>query len=238
LILLARGRVERRALEHALEAQRAAGHGRIGDWLQQLSSVSERDVTAALSQQWGCPMFSLAKPPDPGAMALVPLPLLEEFDMVPVRYDVRRGTLFLAFGGTVAHAAMLAIESMLDCRVHPCVAESSRVRALHEQLRQRAVPGTYVFPTASDAAEMARVALSYGRRLEARAVRTAKLRSLVWIRLERAAKFTDLLFRFPEVPGRGMARSGPRPLKLESAGADNREGYGNHHAKSADSHRG
>jgi hypothetical protein len=232
LILLGRGLVGRDELEAALAAQRSAGYGMIGEWLERLHGLGEREITNALGQQWGCPVYALATAPDSETMALIPLPLLEEFAMVPVRYDAPRKALWLAFAGAVAHAAMLAIESMLDCRVHPCMADGSWVRAVHDEMAQRAARNSYVFSTVSDAAEMTRVTLSFARRLAAQGLRTARLRSLVWIRLQQGQKRTDLLFR-------SAALSGARlPLKVERVGADKRQGYGNHYAKAANSHRG
>ena len=46
-------------LRAALAAQRAAGSGRLGNWLVRQQSVSEELVTRALGLQWGCPVLGM-----------------------------------------------------------------------------------------------------------------------------------------------------------------------------------
>ena len=46
-------------LRRALEAQKAAGGGRLGHWLVRQQGVSEQLVTRALGLQWSCPVLGL-----------------------------------------------------------------------------------------------------------------------------------------------------------------------------------
>jgi len=57
LVLLSRQQLTPEQLRAALAAQRAAGRGRIGEWLQALGFASEQQVTAALARQWSCPVL-------------------------------------------------------------------------------------------------------------------------------------------------------------------------------------
>jgi hypothetical protein len=57
LVLLSRQQLTAEQLRAALTAQRIAGRGRIGEWLQALGFASEQQVTAALARQWSCPVL-------------------------------------------------------------------------------------------------------------------------------------------------------------------------------------
>ena len=57
LLLLSRQQLTVEQLRAALQAQRTAGRGRIGEWLQTFGFASEQQVTAALARQWSCPVL-------------------------------------------------------------------------------------------------------------------------------------------------------------------------------------
>jgi hypothetical protein len=57
LLLLSHQQLTADQLRAALAAQRTAGRGRIGEWLQVLGFASEQQVTAALARQWSCPVL-------------------------------------------------------------------------------------------------------------------------------------------------------------------------------------
>jgi len=57
LVLLSREQLTAEQLRTGLEAQRSAGRGKIGEWLQTLGFASEQQVTCALARQWACPVW-------------------------------------------------------------------------------------------------------------------------------------------------------------------------------------
>src|SRR5271163_2406850 len=78
LLLVDRGAISPAQLREAIRLQREAGHGRIGDWLQQTANLSAQQLTAALGQQWGCPVFPLEQQAVSVARSdLIPLSLLK-----------------------------------------------------------------------------------------------------------------------------------------------------------------
>jgi len=58
---------------------------------------------------------------EPGS---IPLPILEAFQMLPINYVASTNTLYLAFGERVDHAALYAIERVLDCRTQPALLDA------------------------------------------------------------------------------------------------------------------
>jgi hypothetical protein len=57
LVLLSRQELTAEQLQAGLAAQRSAGRGKIGEWLQTLGFASEQQVTSALARQWSCPVW-------------------------------------------------------------------------------------------------------------------------------------------------------------------------------------
>ncbi len=193
LLMVARGKLTHFELRAALEAQRRARYGRIGDWFEKLGFATEQDVTAALALQWGCPLvssFDLAVVDLPGS---IPLPILEAFQMLPANYVAATNTLYLAFGERVDHAALYAIERTLGCRTQACVAGRKRVARQLESLRQSSRPADVEFVT-RDLSEMARITSSYVNRLSPQEVHLSRLGHFIWLRLKAGSAATNVVF--------------------------------------------
>jgi hypothetical protein len=195
LLMVARGKLTYIEVLAALEAQRRARYGKIGDWIEKLGFATEQDVTSALALQWGCPV---ASSPDPAAIetaSRIPLALLEAFHMVPLNYAPSTNTLYLAFGERVDHAALYAIEKILDCHTQPCVAPGKTIERHLDHLRQQPRPSDVEFGPMSDFAEMSRISSSYIARLSPDEVRLSRVGHFIWLRLKVRASATNLLFR-------------------------------------------
>jgi hypothetical protein len=186
LLMLSRQQLSSEQLRNALEAQRQAGGGRIGEWLQQLGFASELEVTAALARQWGCPLLrgdaaNLFADHCPE----IPLPLLESFQMIPVEFGKAARTLLVGFSGGVDHSALYAIERMLGYHTEPCLVTASKLRQGLLALRGSRISDDVVFDRVEDS-ECARIIGSYAAKLAARDIRLAGCGKHVWARFERA----------------------------------------------------
>jgi len=116
LVLLDQGLLTQFQLRQALDAQRIAGHGRIGDWLGEICGVSSDKITRALAAQWNRPVLSgvgfVAE-----QMALVmPERLRASLRMLPVRVAAGK-ILYVAFEEEVDAAAVAALERMTGLQV-------------------------------------------------------------------------------------------------------------------------
>lgn len=212
LLMVARGKLTYLEVRAALEAQRRARYGKIGEWIEKLGFATEQEVTSALALQWGCPVASSFDPstiPCPGD---IPLSILEAFQMLPLNYAASTGTLYLAFGERVDHAALYAIEKILGCRTQPCVAGRKSIARQLEAMRQLPRPSDAEFGPMNDFAEMARIAASYTTRLTPEQVRLSRIGRFIWLRLDartairsKARSYaTNLVFRLPT--------DSPRPI--------------------------
>jgi hypothetical protein len=184
LLMVARGKLTYLEVRAALEAQRRARYGKIGEWIEKLGFATEQEVTTALALQWGCPVASSFDPSTIQSPGSIPLPILEAFQMLPVNYVTATNTLYLAFGERVDHAALYAIERILDCRTQPCVAERKSIARKLEALRQLSRPSDVEFGPMNNLAEMARIAASYTARLSPEQVRICRIGRFIWLRLD------------------------------------------------------
>ena len=214
LLMVARGKLSYTEVRAALEAQRRARYGKIGEWIEKLGFATEQEVTSALALQWGCPVATSFDPSAIQSPGSIPLPILEAFQMLPFNYAAVTNTLYLAFGERVDHAALYAIEKILDCRTQPCVAGRKSIARQLDSMRQLPRPCEVEFGPMNDLAEMARIASSYTARLSPEQVRLSRVGRFIWLRLDvnRDARpnarsrirpnTTSLVFRLPtDSPG-------------------------------------
>jgi hypothetical protein len=204
LLLVSRDELSGDKLRTALEAQRAAGHGRIGEWLQALGFASEPQITAAMARQWSCPVLRTDSTAfRPGRAPRIPSALLQSFSMFPVDYVEATGTLHMAFSEGIDYSALHAIEQMLGCRTNPCLALPSRLRPHLEALAVARDEDEVVFDRVEDVAESARIVRSYAARVSATEIRLTSCGDQLWIRLLRPSARTssgrplDLLLQTP-----------------------------------------
>jgi hypothetical protein len=159
-------------------------YGKIGEWIEKLGFATEQEVTTALALQWGCPVASSFDPSTIQSPGSIPLPILEAFQMLPLNYVAATNTLYLAFGERVDHAALYAIERILDCRTQPCVAGRKSIARKLEAMRQLPRPSDVEFGPMNNLAEMARIAASYTARLSPEQVRLCRIGRFIWLRLD------------------------------------------------------
>jgi hypothetical protein len=193
LLMLELGYVSEEQLRTALEMQIRERRGRIGEWLQVLHFVTERQVLAALGVQWACPLLSLRQAPDPACSSILPMPLLRSLHLVPVRFMSATRLLYVALCVRVNYRVLAAVEQMVECRAIPCLVGD---RKMDEWLRQgqNFEHDVQVFDRSSGPAEMARITASYVAKLSAEEVRIVRCGPYVWARLNVGSCATDLLF--------------------------------------------
>lgn len=199
LLLLSRQQLSSEQLRSALEAQRHAGGGKIGEWLQQLGFATELDITAALARQWGCPLLhGEAANLLTDHCSAIPLPLLETFQMMPVELVESNRTLLVAFSGGVDHTALYAIERMLGYHTVPCLVTGSRLRQGLLGLAGIRVSDDVVFERVEDS-ECAHIIGSYATKLAVRDIRLARCGKHTWARFERTeGRALNIVLTAPE----------------------------------------
>lgn len=196
LLLLSRGTINDEQLKRALLLQRQKGSGKIGKFLREIRAATEQDITEGLAAQWGCPVYPLGKGREfLECAALLPLTLLEAGRMLPVHYLRLQKTLYMAFVEGVDRTALYAVEQMLKLRTVPCIVSESDLMGAFESFRSLAGAPTAVFESSTGPVEMARTTRSYAWQVGARDVWVARSGRFIWIRMQTAQEYKDILFQ-------------------------------------------
>lgn len=187
LVMLAQGWITQEQLRKALDAQRAHGTGRIGDWLVAECGVGAERVTRGLSVQWNCPVLT-TEGFSPKEMALVmPRVFVEEFGMVPLRVAGAR-ILYLGFQDRMDASVALGVEQVTELRVEcGLVGETQFAAARQSLLACDGVPVKQEAVTSSDA--MAARITAVLEQKQPVAARLVRVHGYFWLRmwLEQAA---------------------------------------------------
>jgi len=181
LVLLAHGWVTHTKLQRALEAQRANGCGRIGEWLIAESGVSAEEVTRGLSAQWNCPVLTLdGFSPQTTALAL-PRVLIEEYGALPLRVAGGK-VLYVGFRDQLDAASSFAIEQMSGLKTESGVMGEANFRRAQERLLDSRFPEVSIAEEADRDTLSESVAAMIGQ-TRPTASRLLKLHRYYWLRI-------------------------------------------------------
>jgi len=222
---LSRGRLTNHQLRLALDAQKANGGGRIGEWLLTLGFATEQEITSALGLQWACPVLASSAIKDLAAARMLPYRLLESFRMCPIQYVEATRTLYMSFSERIDHTALYAIQQMLGCLTEPSVVSPRTMDSLLDRVGRERGPGDLLFESSRDPFEMAQIACGYVLKFGAENVRIVACGKYLWARLQAGQEYANLLFRLPPAAF-GRPSSSPLttfptslPARVHAAGA-------------------
>jgi hypothetical protein len=181
LAMLEQGWITSAQLRGALEAQRAAGGGRLGQWLVRQQGVSEHLVTRALGLQWSCPVLGMELHDAEGLTALLPRLFVDAFGVLPLRVAAGK-ILYLGFEARLDPVVALAVERMTGLRVESGLVQESQFRPAHLRMLNARFPAVELIEASSEQA----LAQVLTRRVEcARPVesRLVRMHDCLWLRI-------------------------------------------------------
>lgn len=181
LVMLEQGWISSEQLRRALDAQKAAGQGRLGSWLVRLDAVSEALITRGLSLQWNCPVLRLDLH-DPAAMTVtLPRLFVEAFSALPVRVAAGR-ILYLGFQDRLDPVVALGVERMLGLRVEAGVVEEKSFQSAHDRLLVAKFPPTELIEADTETSMIQALGklIEKARPVEAKLVR---VHDCLWLRM-------------------------------------------------------
>jgi len=148
--MLEQGWISPEQLRKAVDAQRAAGVGRLGEWLVTGQGVAETLVTRALSLQWNCPVLNLNRHEPEKIAAALPRLFVEAFAALPLR--VAAGSiLYCGFEDRLDPVLALAVQRMSGLRVESGLVRGSLFQEAHQRLLHATFPSAELISTVSDA---------------------------------------------------------------------------------------
>lgn len=181
LTMLEQGWITQRELRAALAAQKAAGCGRLGEWLVRHESVSEEQVTRALGLQWGCPVLGMEFHNPNGLTALMPRLFIDAFGALPLRVAAGK-ILYLGFEDRLDPALALAVERITGLRVECGLVQQSHFRPAHAQMLEARFPSVELIEAVTEPALAAAFAHAI-ERLHPVEARLARVHDCFWLRM-------------------------------------------------------
>jgi hypothetical protein len=181
LVMLEQGWISQDQLRRALDAQKAAGTGRLGHWLVRQRSVSEEMVTRALGLQWSCPVLALESQDAAAMTAVMPRLFVDAFGVLPLRVSAGR-ILYLGFEESLDPILALAISRMTGLHVESGVVRESHFRSVHARMLKASFPPVELVEAASQAAAAYALARSVERARPV-ASRLVRIHDCLWLRM-------------------------------------------------------
>lgn len=181
LVMLEQGWITADQLRQALDAQRSAGQGKLGQWLVRQQGIPEQLVTRALSLQWSCAVLPLEQH-DPEAMApILPRLFVEAFGVLPIR--VAAGAiLYLGFEERPDPVVALALERMAGLRVEPGLVPESLFRSAHKRMLNAVFPPTELLEAVSES-PLVRALTRAVERVKPIEARLVRVHDCLWLRM-------------------------------------------------------
>jgi Type II secretion system (T2SS), protein E, N-terminal domain len=181
LVMLEQGWISSDQLRQALDAQRTAGQGKLGQWLVRLHGVSEHLVARALSLQWSCAVLPLEQH-DPEAIApALPRLFVDAFGALPIR--VAAGAiLYLGFEERPDPVVSLALERMSGLRVEAGLVPESLFQSAHERMLRAAYPPVELLEAASES-PLIRVLARAIERVKPVQAKLVRIHDCLWLRM-------------------------------------------------------
>jgi hypothetical protein len=139
LVMLEQGWITSSQLRQALDAQKLAGAGRLGQWLVRQQGVPEQLVTRALGLQWSCPVLPLEFHDAEGLTGLVPRLFVDAFGALPLRVAAGK-LLYLGFEDRLDPVLALAVERITGLRVESGLVQGSLFRPAHTRMLNAKFP--------------------------------------------------------------------------------------------------
>ncbi len=183
LVMLEQGWITAGQLRQALDAQRVAGGGRLGQWLVRKQGVSEQLVTRALGLQWSCPVLPLEFHDAEALTVLLPRLFVDAFGALPLRVAAGR-LLYLGFEDRLDPVVALGVERMSGLRVESGLVQESLFAPAHARMLKAKFPPVELIEASSEPAAANALARSVerARPVESRLVR---VHDCLWLRMWR-----------------------------------------------------
>ena len=181
LVMYKEGWITSTQLHQALDAQKVAGAGRLGQWLVRQQGVSEQLVTRALGLQWSCPVLPLEFHDAEALTGLVPRLFLDAFGALPLRVAAGK-LLYLGFADRLDPVLALAVERMSGLRVESGLVAESLFGPAHSRMLNAKFPPVELIEAGSEPALVYVLAKSIE---QARPVasRLVRVHDCLWLRM-------------------------------------------------------
>jgi len=181
LVMLEQGWITSGQLRGALDAQKQAGGGRLGNWLVHNQGISEQLVTRALGLQWSAPVMPLEFHDAEALTVLMPRLFVDAFGALPLRVAAGK-IIYLGFEDRLDPVVALALERMSGLRTECGLVRSTQFQAAHSRMLKQNFPAVELVEAASEPAAVLVIskAIERVKPVESRLVR---VHDCLWLRM-------------------------------------------------------
>lgn len=190
LLMMQKGWITQQQLRAAVDAQKAAGGGRIGHWLMRQNSVNEQMIARAIALQWACPVLGMEFHDAEGLTPVVPRLFVDAFGALPLRVAAGK-ILYLGYEDRLDPVLALAVERMTGLRVESGIVLESDFRPSHTRLLSARFPSVELLEAASEPVLVQAIAkrLERAKPVDAKLVR---VHDCLWLRMWRRSQQTPV----------------------------------------------
>jgi len=185
LVMMEQGWITAGQLKLALEAQKAAGGGRIGQFLFGQQGVDELLVARALSLQWSCPVLPVDFHDPEAASALMPRLFVDAFGALPLRVAAGK-LLYLGFEERLDLELALALERITGLRVECGLVVGSEFRQAQARMLNAVYPPVELLEASSEPALVRALARAV-ERVRPHESRLVRVHDCLWLRMWKKA---------------------------------------------------
>ena len=193
LLMISRGYMTAEQLRVASEQSRWRGED-LEITLIQLGMVTEKQLAAARSAQWGYPVLA-QEHIGRIVQSDIPPSILQSCAAVPLHYSPAAKRVLIGFVYRIEHSLLKSVEQMTGCRVEPCFITASDLAEQSERLTQ--VPG-YREVIVEEPGSPEKMAHALGRaavEISAEKAEFTLCADNIWARLAGKRGFTDVVYR-------------------------------------------
>lgn len=190
LLMMEQGWITSMQLRQALDAQKAAGAGRLGHWMVHQLGVGEQLVTRALGLQWSCPVLPLEFHDAEALAPLLPRLFVDAFGALPLRVAAGK-LLYLGFEDRLDRILALAVERMTGLRVECGLVKESLFRPAHAKMLTAIFPSVELMEASSEPAAVHALSKSI-EAVQPSESRLARVHDCLWLRMWRRPQLGPL----------------------------------------------
>lgn len=181
LLMMEQGWITSKQLRDALEAQKAAARGRLGEWLVEQHATDEATVTRALGLQWSCPVVTAELAGPAFLTSLMPRLFLDAFGVLPLRVAVDK-LLYLGFEQSLDPVIAFAVGRMSGMRVESAIVPSSVFHEAQRNMLEEEFPTVQLAEAVSESAAAHLLSRSIERHQPVNA-RLVRVHDCLWLRM-------------------------------------------------------
>lgn len=203
-ILLQTAFVTPAQLETALELQRVNREGRVGEWLLRLGFIEERQITHALSKQYGLPIIHLDKSdPKSNTIGMIPGKVALCSKLLPLRIDEEKNALCLAVSSPEYFSSQEAIRRMVGKKLIAYICDQSTVLSLIERWYEPEdlkLTGDPSYNSQGELSDIVRNILSSALIQRAENIRMELTGEFLWARLDFQGRSAQQVYHHAKAP--------------------------------------